>query len=43
MSRESKTREIGNYGAYSPALSASAFPGGLQDVVRDFERCAHKP
>jgi hypothetical protein len=42
MRRESKTREIGKYGAHGPALSAGPLPGGLQNVVRDVKRRAHR-
>jgi hypothetical protein len=41
MSGESKTREIGKYGAHGPALSAGTLPGGLQNVVRNVERGPH--
>jgi hypothetical protein len=42
MSRESETREIGQYGAHGPALSAGPLSRGLQNVVRDFERSTHR-
>jgi hypothetical protein len=41
MSRECKTREIGKYGAHGPALSVGTLSRGMQNVVRNFERCAH--
>jgi hypothetical protein len=43
MGCEGKPREIGKHGAHGLSFSAGALPGGLQNVVRDFERGTHDP